>query len=100
MKRNIYLLVVGILISLIQLNAQDLRPGFCNLKDPFKWADNTPEGCPIPRSQEYSEIVFSGRYANYTNADTWYPSWAEDDCMYSPWTDGYLLRGNESTYVP
>ncbi len=100
MKRSYYLLVVVILISSIQLNAQDVRPGFCNLKDPFKWADNTPEGCPFPRSKEYSEIVFSGRYANYTNGDTWYPSWAADDCMYSPWTDGYLLRGNESTYVP
>ena len=27
------------------------------------------------------------------NADTWYPSWAADGNLYSPWTDGYLLEG-------
>jgi hypothetical protein len=26
----------------------------------------------------------------YTRADTWYPSWAADGNMYSPWTDGYV----------
>jgi hypothetical protein len=29
-----------------------------------------------------------GKHAEYTGADTWYPSWAEDGSMYSPWTDG------------
>ena len=33
-------------------------------------------------------IGFTGRHAEYTQADTWYPSWASDDNMYSPWTDG------------
>jgi hypothetical protein len=26
----------------------------------------------------------------YTRADTWYPTWAADDNLYSPWTDGYF----------
>jgi hypothetical protein len=28
----------------------------------------------------------------YTHADTWYPSWASDDNLYSPWTDGNFDR--------
>lgn len=80
--------------------AQEKRFGFCESREPFKWADNTPEDCPFPRSHSYSEIVFTGRFANYTDADTWYPSWADDDCMYSPWTDGYLITGRENEYVP
>jgi hypothetical protein len=35
-------------------------------------------------------VTFTGRHAEYTNADTWYPSWAADDHLYSPWTDGYF----------
>ena len=29
-----------------------------------------------------------GRHAEYTHADTWYPSWASDDKLYSPFADG------------
>ena len=36
-----------------------------------------------------------GRYANYTDADTWYPSWGRDDKLYSPFTDtiGHGVNG-------
>jgi hypothetical protein len=33
-------------------------------------------------------IAFTGRHIRYADADTWYPSWASDGNMYSPWTDG------------
>lgn len=92
--------MASLLAISLSLNAQEQRYGFCNSVDPFKWANNLPKDCPIPLSQEYSEVVFTGRYANYTDADTWYPTWAEDDCMYSPWTDGYLVTGRESEHVP
>lgn len=53
----------------------------------MKWLDTPPNGAP-----EFScvalGIEFTGRYANYTSADTWYPSWAADGALYSPWTDG------------
>ena len=101
MKRKIIcLLSLEILLPLNYLGAQESRLGFCNRVEPFKWADNTPVDCPFPQSKKYSEIVFTGRYANYTDADTWYPSWADDDCMYSPWTDGYLVEGHENEFVP
>jgi hypothetical protein len=33
-------------------------------------------------------ITITGRSATYTHADTWYPSWAADDNLYTPYTDG------------
>src|SRR3972149_4136009 len=50
---------------------------------------------PFARSTAFSGLALTGRYANYTNADTWYPSWAEDDHLYSPWTDGLVLESGE-----
>lgn len=42
----------------------------------------------VKRSEEFYAIEFTGRNTSYTNADTWYPSWASDGNMYSPFTDG------------
>lgn len=60
------------------------------------WKSEPPEGCPFEPSQQIKGIAFTGRYANYTDADTWYPSWAEDGNMYSGWTDGEI--GKESCH--
>jgi hypothetical protein len=49
-----------------------------------------PEGCPFEPSASVPGVLFTGRYANYTSADTWYPSWAADGHLYSPWTDGRI----------
>ena len=45
---------------------------------------------PVEASQHIVNIGFTGRYANYTDADTWYPTWASDGNLYSPWTDGTI----------
>ena len=47
-----------------------------------------PAGCPFPKSDTLVGVGFTGRHAEYTGADTWYPSWAADGNLYSPWTDG------------
>lgn len=52
------------------------------------WPSQPPAECPFPASDTLVKIGFTGRHAEYTNADTWYPSWAADGKMYSPWTDG------------
>lgn len=62
---------------------------------PFRWPSKTPADCPFPPSGQFSGIEFTGRYRNYTNADTWYPTWADDGNLYSPWTDGYLLDNGD-----
>lgn len=53
---------------------------------------------PFPHSETFRSLYFTGRHREYTNADTWYPSWAADGHLYSPWTDGYLPDSNQ--YLP
>lgn len=52
------------------------------------WHSEPPTDCPFPQSEFIRGVGFTGRHAEYTHADTWYPSWASDNNMYSPWTDG------------
>ncbi len=63
------------------------------------WPSQPPEDCPFSPSTEITGIAFTGRYATYNDdpkdlshmiGDTWYPSWAADGKLYSPWTDGFL----------
>ncbi|MGN1421004.1 MAG: hypothetical protein ACI4XC_05780 [Eubacterium sp.] len=54
------------------------------------WHNEKFENCPFPQSSQFSGILLTGRYANYTNADTFYPSWGSDGNLYCPWTDGYI----------
>jgi hypothetical protein len=54
----------------------------------LEWNTPAPKDCPAPPSKDFSGLVFTGRHAEYTKADTWYPSWASDGNLYSPWTDG------------
>ena len=52
------------------------------------WPSQPPSDCPFRPSGSLVGVAFTGRHAHYANADTWYPSWASDGNMYSPWTDG------------
>jgi hypothetical protein len=52
------------------------------------WPSEPPAGIPFAPSQDLTGIAFTGRYAHYANADTWYPTWASNGNLYSPWTDG------------
>ena len=63
------------------------------------WPSQPPADCPFPKSTEITGVAFTGRYAHYNDdnkdlphmiGDTWYPSWAADGKLYSPWTDGFL----------
>ncbi len=62
-----------------------------------EWRNETPPECPFPPSEFLMGIGFTGRHAEYTGADTWYPSWAADGKMYSPWTDGNVNGTNASS---
>jgi hypothetical protein len=52
------------------------------------WPSQPPADIPFPASKELTGIAFTGRYARYGNADTWYPTWASNGNLYSSWTDG------------
>jgi hypothetical protein len=54
------------------------------------WPSTPPADCPFESSDSIKALAFTGRHAEYTGADTWYPSWASDDVLYSPWTDGFI----------
>ncbi len=55
---------------------------------PDTWANQPPAGTPLPLSAAYTNVSFTGRYASYQSADTWYPSWATNGELYSPYMDG------------
>lgn len=55
-----------------------------------EWPSLCPILCPFPPSDEIRAVFFTGRHREYENADTWYPSWASDDNLYSPFTDGVV----------
>ncbi len=52
------------------------------------WPSEPPAGCPFQKSSDITGVAFTGRHIRYANADTWYPSWAANGNLYSPWTDG------------
>ena len=60
--------------------------------DGFLWKNSTPPNdCPFVPSQDLKGLFFSTtQHAEYTRADTWYPSWASDDNLYTPYTDGVV----------
>lgn len=53
-----------------------------------RWHDLAPADCPFTKSDLLGGVEFTGRHAEYTSADTWYPSWASDGHLYSGFTDG------------
>jgi hypothetical protein len=55
---------------------------------PFIWPSEVPENCPFEHSESFNAVKFLGLKSGYRYGDTWYPSWASNDTLYSPWTDG------------
>ncbi len=60
--------------------------------EPFTWRSEPPADCPFERSRDLTGIRFRGLKSGFRYGDTWYPSWAADDRLYSPWTDGACWR--------
>jgi hypothetical protein len=69
----------------------DLKPEIFRF-DPFTWPSEIPQDCPFERSGAFRAIRFLGVKSGFRYGDTWYPSWAENDILYSPWTDGKTKR--------
>ena len=58
----------------------------------FVWRSVIPKKCPFKQSKEFKALAFLGYKSGFHYGDTWYPSWADDDKLYSPWTDGNTSR--------
>lgn len=52
------------------------------------WPSQPPKDCPFEPSKELVGVLFTGVHSDYRCGDTFYPSWASDGNLYSPWTDG------------
>ncbi len=90
--RNIAMIALAILWGfLASVNAQERivtyspKPWL-----PTIWTSEPPPNCPFEQSTEIVGLAFTRRYVSYTDADTFYPSWAPDDNMYCGWTDGEI----------
>lgn len=59
---------------------------------PFVWNSEIPDDCPFKPSKKFSKVEFLGVKSGFRYGDTFYPTWAEDDLMYSPYTDGGCYR--------
>lgn len=94
MKTHLKFIVFTVLVfSGLAVNSQiaDLRPDILKF-EPFVWPSEVPEDCPFEQSEEYNGIKFLGIKSGYHYGDTWYPTWAGNDTLYSPWTDGTTKR--------
>ena len=56
-----------------------------------QWNNIAPHESPFATSTDIKGLALTGNYATYTKADTWYPSWGEDDRLYTPFTDGTVF---------
>ncbi len=91
MKRNIgmfQLLVLSVFMGgVVHSQNVDLSPEILKY-EAFVWPSETPEDCPFKQSEAFNGIKFTGIKSGYRYGDTWYPTWAANDTLYSPWTDG------------
>jgi hypothetical protein len=94
MKKDRKILVLLILVysfGVIRSQTVDLGPDVLRY-EPFVWPSEVPEGCPFEPSEAYNGIQFLGIKSGFHYGDTWYPTWASNDTLYSPWTDGKTKR--------
>jgi hypothetical protein len=86
--------VIFICAICFNLSAQE-KPVIKNF-EPFIWKSEKPGDCPFEDSKVIVGLKFLGIKSGFFYGDTWYPSWASDDKLYSPWTDGNT-KGVESS---
>jgi hypothetical protein len=88
---------IPILLSVFSLHfpslsqVASLRPDTLSYQ-PFIWKSQAPADCPFEPSKEIIGIKFLGLKSGFHYGDTWYPTWAANDTLYSPWTDGTSKR--------
>jgi hypothetical protein len=86
------LILTGLLILTSSVAICPAQEPHARSFDAILWPSETPTDCPFEQSREFSGILFTGVRSDYKLADTWYPTWASDGNLYSPWTDGSVPR--------
>lgn len=89
--RTYFGLIFSLLLCLSISGFSQLKPDTMHFK-PFIWKSDLPGGCPFEQSKMFNSLEMLGIKSGFHFGDTWYPSWASDDKLYSPWTDGSCWR--------
>jgi len=84
-------LLFNFVIGITRSQTFDLSPEILRY-EPFIWQSEIPAECPFKPSGEFNAVKFLGIKSGYHYGDTWYPTWASNDTLYSPWTDGTTKR--------
>ena len=95
METKIISLFLLILFFKIDLLKSQVKPDTLDFI-PYIWKSEPPADCPFKQSKTLIGVKFLGKKSGFHVGDTWYPSWAEDDKMYSPFTDGSCQRIDSS----
>ncbi|CAF3961185.1 unnamed protein product [Rotaria sp. Silwood1] len=74
-----------------RLNISQARTA-CDPNEYILWYNTTvPDNFPLPLSKDLSAYLYAPDCASrYATADTWFVSWADDDLLYSAFTDGMV----------
>ncbi len=93
--KRIFLSAIIIMTVCLNLQSQKFnqKPDTLTFKA-FVWKSEVPDDCPFEQSEDYAGIRFLGLKSGFHYGDTWYPSWASNDTLYSPWTDGVSKRSD------
>ncbi|WP_139958305.1 DUF4185 domain-containing protein [Flavicella sediminum] len=54
----------------------------------FIWPNHTPGESPFEQSDDFKTLYFTGKNSDYYVGDTFFPTWASNGNLYSPFADG------------
>jgi hypothetical protein len=95
LSQRIHLLFIAIIILSIPSKPAIAQASQETSSSCRVWPSQPPADSPFQQSADISGVCFTGRHAHFEFGDTWYPSWASNGNLYSPWTDGNV-NGVES----
>jgi hypothetical protein len=86
-NRSLYCMLLMTTVGVSAASATD-TPKDTATDNGFIWKSEVPKDCPFEQSETLTGVYFTGRHGDYYAGDTFYPTWASDGNLYSPWTDG------------
>jgi hypothetical protein len=90
---------LGAMASLGTIDSSGWRQVAAQAQRPVTWPSKPPSDCPFVQSQSIKGIAFTGRNTRYAGCDSWFPSWASDDNLYSSYADGQVGGTVASSYA-